>query len=194
MYLTEINKVTGLVDIEKDNDGVLAIKEFNRLINDKNLGIKAFTVVALICDYLSPFRHYIESDRQIKALDNIYEDRKAIKMKSEPIQEAMAKYYSLQYNHVLEEKKLLEELKVKKINEIKNEEDESEKIKKLKQLSQINNELESFNKKNEGKDLYTESPVRNGYKLSRLEQKLEDPKSFYYVKERTKIKKPEQTI
>lgn len=191
MYLTKINSKTGLVELEGEDDGIFAIKEFRELINTKAFGIQAFTCVALICDYLSPFRHYSENDREIKAMDQIYENRKELKIKNPLVQEAMIKYYALQYNHVIEEKKLLEEIKNKKLIEIRSESDDAEKMRKLKQLSDINKSLEEFNKKTNGDDLYSESPIRNGYKLSRLEQKLENSKSFYYVKEKSK---PEQTI
>ncbi|MNY59649.1 hypothetical protein D3C86_1961200 [compost metagenome] len=42
---------------------------------------------------------------------------------------------------------------------------------------------DAFEAKHNQKDLFAESPVRNGYKLGRLEIKLLDKKSFYYDKE-----------
>lgn len=188
MYLLELDD-NGLVKEDLEHDGWKSIPSFLDLY--KSLGIKAITVVALYADHLSPLRYYPEKDRFNKALDFVCNERK-IKFLNDKIQLAIINYKELQYSHTIEEKRLLESLKINALNEIKSIEDPSEKIKALKRLSDINSSLEAFEKKNGQKDLYLESPVRNGYKLSRLEIKLTDKKSFYYDKE--KLKKPEQTV
>lgn len=50
----------------------------------------------------------------------------------------------------------------------------------FKQLATIKTLLENFNKANENNDIYSEGPVRNGYKLSRLEEKALNENSFYH--------------
>jgi hypothetical protein len=48
-----------------------------------------------------------------------------------------------------------------------------------KELRDINTDIKAFEAQVEGKDIYDGSPVKNGYTLSRLEQKLEKRNSFY---------------
>lgn len=50
----------------------------------------------------------------------------------------------------------------------------------FKQLNTIKTLIENFNKANEDKDIYADGPVRNGYKLTRLEEKAMDKNSFYH--------------
>jgi len=50
----------------------------------------------------------------------------------------------------------------------------------FKQLGTIKTLIESFNKNNEANDIYKEGPVRNGYKLTRLEEKAQTSTSFYH--------------
>lgn len=57
---------------------------------------------------------------------------------------------------------------------------EKKKIELFKQLGTIKELIESFNKLNKDKDVFSDGPVRNGYKLSRLEEKALDKNSFYH--------------
>lgn len=50
----------------------------------------------------------------------------------------------------------------------------------FKQLETIKTLLENFNKNNEDIDIFKDGPVRNGYKLTRLEEKALDKNSFYH--------------
>ena len=50
----------------------------------------------------------------------------------------------------------------------------------FKQLGTIKTLIENFHKNNEDNDIYKEGPVRNGYKLTRLEEKALDKNSFYH--------------
>lgn len=59
MYLVKINKAGNLIE----DDGVHAIKEFTDLIHARGLGAKALLWVAYVCDYDSPYRHFVEKER-----------------------------------------------------------------------------------------------------------------------------------
>lgn len=191
MYLTELNKKTGLLDIEDIEDGVLAIKEFREVINNKDLGLECMTAIALVADYKSPIRFYNEEDRPKAAMENVTGNRKAYNFKSEKIQLALKKYDALQYDPSLEEKRIHEERKVRKLKEIKDADLPPEKDKdgneiKRKPIStltaelrKINEDIKAFKSSNEGDDLFSGSPVKNGYKLTRLERILEKKNSFY---------------
>ena len=50
----------------------------------------------------------------------------------------------------------------------------------FKQLNTIKDLIISFNKKIESDDIYSDGPVRNGYLLTRLEEKALDKNSFYH--------------
>lgn len=73
---------------------------------------------------------------------------------------------------------------IKPRNERKREEkkkrDEERVTRLFKELNTIKDLINSFNKQNENEDIYAEGPVRNGYKLTRLEEKALDKNSFYH--------------
>jgi hypothetical protein len=193
MYLTKINAKTGLVDISDENDGVLAIKAFRDLIDSKDLGLEAFTAVALYVDYESKVRFYSEKDRPRKAMEEVTGNRDAFVWNQELIQAALKKYDDLQYDPVREEGRLYYESKVKRLKEYKeseeyhskprNKDDESPVLRNPSQirsdLRKINEDIKDYEKQIQGKDLDSSPAAKNGYKLTRLEQKLEKKNSFY---------------
>lgn len=204
MYLTKLNKKTGLVEIEGEDDGIFAIKKFRAVIDgfpeeenkDPDYGLKAFTVIALVADYLSKFRFYDENDRPRISMEEVFGDRDALVWKQDLIQEALKKYDELQYDPEVEEGKIYYESKISKMKEYRESEKYYGKKHNLKdidgnertfpnpatirsQLKSINEDIDAYNKRIQGKDIYEKSPVRNGYKLSRLEQLIEKKNSFY---------------
>lgn len=191
MYLTEIDKKTGFLKIDDIDDGVLAIKEFRAVIDNKNLGLECMTAIALTADYKSPIRYYNDEDRPRKAMEESIGDRDKWEWKQELIQAALKKYDYLQYDPSLEERRIHYDRKVKKLKEIKNYDSPAKKdlegneIKKksisalTSELRNINNDIKEFEKTVEGKDIYSKSPSKGDYKLTRLEQKLEKKNSFY---------------
>lgn len=187
MYLLKINPLTGLIYDDPTMDGWMAIESFRELVAMKGYGIQALTCVALVCDYGSIIKNYSEKERPLKAMEVVFNNRKAILWNCDEIQLACINYKQLQYNPKLEEKSLLDELRINKLNEIKEAEDTFKKTILLKELSNINDLHDSFDKKNGNKDFFESSPVRNGYELSRLEVLILDKKSFYY--ERAKKEK-----
>lgn len=194
MYLTKINKRTGFVDIENEEDGVLAIKEFRDIINDKSLGIGCFTAIALSVDHDSSLRHYSEKDRPKKAMEEVTGNRNEYDWYIDKIQLALKKYAELQYNPTLEEGEIHYQRKVAKLKEYKESEqyygkgikdkDGKEILYKepgrvASELRKINEDIDQYEKSISGKDLYAEAPSKSGYKLSRLEQKILKKNSFY---------------
>lgn len=188
MYLTSLDKKTGLVIIEDNEDGVLSIQEFRDLINSEEHGLRCFTAVAITADYQSPYRYYSDNDRPKKAQEEVTGKRDFWAWNVDLIQKALKKYDLLQYDPTLEEGRIYYNQKVKKLKEIQDFDEKSDEDRKKtsiaqlsKELKSINSDIEDYEKRISGKEIYSESPVKNGYKLSRLEQKLEKTNSFYHT-------------
>jgi hypothetical protein len=194
MYLTEIDTKTGLLNIEDVQDGILAIKAFRDVIEDKKLGLPCLTAIALVVDHKSPIKHYSEVDKPRKAMEEVTGDRDRYVWNQDKIQLALIKYEDLQYNPTLEEKEIHYQRRVTKIKELKESEKKYQKkdadgellfpdIKAPQSVSaelrRINEDVKNFELLTEGKDIYKGSPVVNNYTLSRLEQKLDKKNSFY---------------
>lgn len=189
MYLTRIDDKTGLVVIADNEDGVLAIKEFREVINDKKLGLECFTAIALTADYQSPIRFYDDNDRPRAAQERVTGKRDAWEWNIDKIQLALKKYDDLQYDPTLEEGRIHYNQKVQKLRQIQefdslpqdSEERKSTSMAVLKkELRAINSDIDEYEKRIAGQEIYNASPVKNGYQLSRLEQKLEKRNSFYH--------------
>jgi hypothetical protein len=196
MYLTKINPRTGLLYIDDIDDGILAIKEFREIIQDEELGLPCMTAIALTADYLSPKRFYSEADRPRAAMEEVTGDRDKFVWVQDKIQLALKKYDSLQYDPTIEEGKIHYQRKVNKLKEYKEAEEYYGKSrnKPTKEgdeivyedpsriaiaLRKINDDIKHYENAIQGKDIYEKSPVKNGYTLSRLEQKIEKKSSFY---------------
>lgn len=193
MYLTEIDKHTGLVRIDDIDDGVLAIKAFRDVINSKDLGINCMTAIALAIDHKSPINFYDDKDRPLIAMEEVTGDRRKWEWKQDLIQIALKKYNELQYDPTLEEKRIHYDRKIRKLEEAKHAEAPLEKDENgddiprkgpslssiMSDIRKINADIKEFEKNIEGHNIYDNSPVKNGYKLTRLEQKLLKKVSFY---------------
>ena len=95
MYLLRLNRKG---DVYKDDDGVTGVVEFQLVLSAKNLGPSALKWIALIYDYDSPYRHFIESER-VKAVSlDLYGDVKWKEEGRKEIQEAVKKYKELQFD------------------------------------------------------------------------------------------------
>lgn len=181
MYLTELDPVTGTIKYEGPFDGIMSIKEFREVVNDETLGIKCFTSIALTVDYLTPIKYYREEDRPYKAMEICNDgNRRAFDWNQEKIQKALIKYDELQYNATIEEKRALDFMLLEKLKEIKDEKEEDRRLDLFRQLNTIKSLIENFNKANEEKDIYADGAVVNGYRLTRLEEKILDKNSFYH--------------
>lgn len=192
MYLLQLNPFTGLIKEDDELDGWMAIESFRELVNKEGYGIEALTCVALVIDYGSIIKNYSEKERPLKAMEDVFNNRKALNWNCDEIQLACINYKQLQYNPSLEEKSLLDELRITKLNEIKEADSTFKKTTLLAELAKINALHDSFESKNATKDSFSESPVRNGYSLLRLEVKVTDKKSFYYERQKRESEKRER--
>ena len=87
MYLLELSKKGDIVNVD---DSLYAIEEFRGLVEE--LGIKAMLWVALVCDYDSPYRHFVERER-VKSVSKAVFDKYEWKgVKNEKIAVAIKKY------------------------------------------------------------------------------------------------------
>lgn len=194
MYLLQLNPITGLIKDDVELDQWMAVESFRVLVNKDGYGLQALTCVALVIDYGSIIKNYSEKERPLKALEMVFNNRKALNWNSDEIQLACINYKELQYNPSLEEKSLLDELRITKLNEIKDADSTFKKTTLLKELSNINALHDSFDSKNSSKDTFAESPVRNGYSLLRLEIKITDQKSFYYERQKREFEQREREL
>ena len=93
MYLLELSKKGDIVNVD---DSLYAIEEFRGLVEE--LGIKAMLWVALVCDYDSPYRHFVERER-VKSVSKAVFDKYEWKgVKNEKIAVAIKKYKELQFD------------------------------------------------------------------------------------------------
>ena len=189
MYLTELNKETGLLKIEENLDGILAIKEFRDILNSEGHGLQCLTAIALTVDYQSIIKYYSDKDRPRKAMEEVTGNRNEWIWNVDIIQLALKKYDALQYDPTLEEGRIYYDQKVRKLKQISEWDSLAPDSPKRvgtsmgnlkKELRTINDDIDNYEKRVSNKDIYSNSPVVNGYKLSRLEQKLEKKKSFYH--------------
>ncbi len=63
MYLLKISK-RGERDLTDEDNGVLCVPEFTKVLDEKKLGQKALKYVAFVHDYDSPYRYLNERDRR----------------------------------------------------------------------------------------------------------------------------------
>ena len=180
MYLVELDPLDGMVLIGKQFDGVMAIKEFRNVVNDKELGRACMTAIALSVDHLSKIKYQTPKDRPGKAMKVVTNNLNKWVWNQEKIQLALKKYDELQYDPVIEEKRLLDGMLTSTLIEIRDFKGiDADKIQKFSQLEKIQKLVESWNRKNEDLNPYAGGPVEEGYTLSRLEEKERDRHSFY---------------
>ena len=95
MYLLNIEKRGELI---KEDDSLYAIDEFRDIVETKGLGMKAMLWVALVCDYDSPYRHFVERE-QVKSVSKAIFDTYDWKgVRNEKIANAIKKYKELQFD------------------------------------------------------------------------------------------------
>jgi hypothetical protein len=184
MYLVEISQRTGLIKEDPLLDGFMAIQSFRKVV--ETLGLEAMTVIAIACDYQSPLRYYTMKDRPYAAMKFVTGSKSSFIWEQDIVQEAMNDYLDLQKDQILEEGVLLRDLKESQLIKIKNEKDTEKQTSLFKEMGAINDLIKKYDRDNKEKDIFASSPVVNGYKLSRLENKITDKNSFYYDKNQNK--------
>tara|TARA_R100001591_G_scaffold102469_1_gene109503 strand:- start:8650 stop:9183 length:534 start_codon:yes stop_codon:yes gene_type:complete len=95
MYLLKLDRQG---DIYKQDDGITGVPEFVKVLKADKLGATALKWIALVCDYDSPYRHFIESER-IKAVSkDLYDKYEWYGQKRPEVLAAMDKYKALQFD------------------------------------------------------------------------------------------------
>ena len=93
MYLLNIDKRGQAVETD---DSLYAIEEFRQVVEE--YGKKGILWVALVCDYDSPYRHFVERER-VKSVSKAVFDKFEWKgIKSQSIANAISKYKELQFD------------------------------------------------------------------------------------------------
>lgn len=95
MYLLNINRKG---DIYKDDNGVMLVPEFQAVLKAEGLGQVAMKWIALVCDYESPYRHFIESERKKAVSKDLYDTYNWKGEKDAKVIAAVDKYQYLQFD------------------------------------------------------------------------------------------------
>lgn len=178
MYLVEIDEFTKMVKDTPSNSGWKAIEEFSEL------SIKQFTLVALFCDHLSPFRYYSADDRFAKCCEEIYNDRYKYTEKSRKISKAIAKYNELQYNPDLEFLNINRDVRLQLILDLReaNIAKDYDRVKITSKLISENKKMtDDFMKDFDMAKAIDNSVTENGYELSRIEIDIKTRKNSKFV-------------
>ena len=113
MYLLQINKKG---DIYKDDSGIVLVPEFKKVLDTEKLGQTAMKWIALVFDYESPYRHYIENERIKVVSKDLYDTYSWSGVNKPEMKTAVNKYKELQFDPLDEQLLAFN----KKINEFTN--------------------------------------------------------------------------
>ena len=113
MYLLQINKKG---DIYKDDSGIVLVPEFKKVLDSEKLGQTAMKWIALVFDYESPYRHYIENERIKVVSKDLYDTYSWSGVNKPEMKTAVNKYKELQFDPLDEQLLAFN----KKINEFTN--------------------------------------------------------------------------
>ena len=113
MYLLQINKKG---DIYKDDSGIVLVPEFKKVLDTEKLGQTAMKWIALVFDYESPYRHYIENERIKVVSKDLYDTYSWSGVNKPEMKTAINKYKELQFDPLDEQLLAFN----KKINEFTN--------------------------------------------------------------------------
>jgi hypothetical protein len=131
MYLLKLDKQG---DIYKDDDGVVAVPEFLKVIKANKLGTKAMIWVALVCDYDSPYKHINEKDRKRAVARDLFGNYSWAGINRDEIKIACNKYKELQFDP-LDEQLLAFNKKIDEFTEfmkqMRIDEDNADKLQKI---------------------------------------------------------------
>ena len=93
MYLLNIDKRG---DVIQEDDGMFVIEEFKSVVEE--FGLKGMLWVALVCDYDSPYRHFVERERVKSVNKTVFNNYNWKGSKSQIIVDAIIKYRELQFD------------------------------------------------------------------------------------------------
>ena len=93
MYLLNIDKRGEIIETD---DGLYAIEEFREVVEE--FGLKGILWVALVCDYDSPYRHFVERE-QVKSVSKaVFNTYNWKGIRNEKIANAIKRYKELQFD------------------------------------------------------------------------------------------------
>ena len=95
MYLLKLDKRG---DVIQQDDGMFAVLEFIEVLEQKSLGLKAMLWVALVCDYDSPYRHFVERERIKSVSKAVFDTYNWSGISNKKIANAIIKYKELQFD------------------------------------------------------------------------------------------------
>ena len=131
MYLLKLDRKG---DVYKDDDGITAVPEFVNVLKSDKLGASAMKWVALVCDYDSPYRHFIEVERVKAVSKDLYDKYDWYGAKRPEILAAIDKYKQLQFDP-LDEQLIAFNLKISQfttyMNNMHIDEDTAEGLQKI---------------------------------------------------------------
>ena len=182
MYLLTIDEKTGLIRDDLTNDSWKAIKCFVKLVEKK--GLEALTVVALSVDYNSALYHYNSHDRFYRSLEEVYSDRKKLKIEDELITECLEKYGELQFNEDLEQDRIFREIKInilEKISRANKANDDAELSNQTRNLQKHEESLKNFQSRFNREKSLEQSISSSGYLLSRIENDINSRKKSKFI-------------
>lgn len=182
MYLIQIDRITGLVKEDTNNDSWAGIECFRKLVERD--GLRGLTVVALSVDYLSIYSHYKESDRPIRVIEELYGSRDAVDHFEALYQECFAKYKVLQFSSDLEQERIFNDRKIsllEKINKANIEDNDVDIDKYTNQLHKHEEAIAKFNKRFDKEKIISNSVTSSGYELSRIENDLRSRKNSKFL-------------
>lgn len=194
MYLFQIDERTGLIKDDINNDGWKAIKVFRDVVEKD--GLKGLTLVALSCDYLSPLNAYSDDDRPLRAMEELYDSRKKIDIKSTLYKDAFFMYRSLQKNNDLEFDRINQRIELALMDEydkasMQEPPDQSMLARIHADISKHKERVKKFNEtfnKNETVEKY--GVAQNGYVLSRIENDLRTRRNSKFANPEKELENP----
>lgn len=182
MYLIQLDEKTGMVKDDTTYDSWKGIKVFRELVEHK--GIQALTVVALAVDYESPIRNYKKADRIYRAMEEVYGDRKKLKVDTEQIKHCLEKYADLQFNEELEQYTVFRDIKInilERLSAASRIQDDAEVARQTKNLQSHETTLKSFKSTFSRENAITQAVTASGYVLSRIENDILTRKNSKFV-------------
>lgn len=192
MWLIRIDGTTGLVLDDPSNDGWRAISSF-RSVYEK-YGIEGLTVIALSCDYLSPFSNYIKNDRPYRACMEIYGDRNYLDFSDPLLVKAMDDYHDLQYNSDMERDQMNKDINhnlILKLSQAHKDSDDAEIDRLTNRLNKHEKSSENFYKRFNAQKLIEDNSIaNNGYKLTRIEVQIESRRNSIFKDSQNVLKNP----
>ena len=89
--------------VELDDNTYLLIPALKKVYKTKNLGWRAISYIVCMCDYNSPYRQLLPSDRHSAICGDIYGSDNHPPINSVIVKEAMERYKRLQYDPIYEQ-------------------------------------------------------------------------------------------